>query len=353
MTIKDLRKKIDAIDRKIVELINRRTSHVLQIGKIKRVGRKGIYAPEREKEIYGRIASLCKGPLPVNSLKAIYREIMSAAMALEKEIVIAYLGPEATFTHMAARRKFGASVRYAAADSIADIFLEVERGHADYGVVPIENSIEGAVTHTLDMFIDSKAKICAEIFLDVSQCLLANCRPDSVKKIYSKLEVFGQCRIWLRNNYPKAELIGVSSTARAAELAAKERETAALASDLAAEIYGLKILQRAVEDSGKNETRFLIIGERSTGKSGDDKTSIIVSVADRVGALYKMLYPFKRHGINLTKIESRPSKKKAWEYYFFVDFVGHIDDENVVEALRDLGKHALFIKHLGSYPRAK
>ncbi|GAH38325.1 unnamed protein product, partial [marine sediment metagenome] len=202
-------------------------------------------------------------------------------------------------------------------------------------------------------FIDSKAKICAEIFLTVSHCLLANCHPDKVKKIYSNPQVFGQCRIWLRNNYPRAELIEVSSTAKAAEVAAGEQYAAALAGDLAAEIYGLKVLQKAVEDSGRNETRFLVIGNSSAGKSGDDKSSIIVSVADRVGALYKMLYPFKKCGINLTKIESRPSKKKAWEYYFFIDFMGHIESEKVVEALRDLGQHALFIKHLGSYPRAK
>ncbi len=353
MTIESLRKQIDAIDRKIVELINRRTSCVLKIGKIKKARNKEIYAPEREKAIYKRIAKLCKGPLPAESLRAIYREIMSAAMALEKELVIAYLGPEATFTHMAARKKFGASVKYAAADSIADIFCEVERGYADYGVVPIENSIEGAVTHTLDMFIDATQKIRAEIFLDVSHCLLANCPADEVRRIYSNPQVFGQCRIWLRNNYPKAELVEVSSTARAAELAVKEPGAAALASDLAAEIYGLTILQEAIEDSGKNETRFLVVGASSADRSGDDKTSILVSVADRVGALYNLLHPFKKHGINLTKIESRPSKKKAWEYYFFVDLMGHIKDRNVAAALKELGKHSLFIKHLGSYPCAK
>lgn len=353
MTIKSLRDKIDALDRKIVELINKRTACALKIGKIKKVGKKEVYSPAREKAVYAKVDRCSKGPLPHESLRAIYREIMSAAMALEKELVIAYLGPEATFTHLAARKKFGSSVNYSAAESIADVFLNVERGTADYGVVPIENSIEGAVTHTLDMFIDSRVNICAEYFLNISHCLLANCAMERIKKIYSNPQVFGQCRIWLRSNYPLAELIEVSSTARAAELAVGERQAAALASELAADIYGLGILERGVEDAGKNETRFLVISNSSARPSGDDKTSIMVSISDRVGALYKMLYPFKSNGINLTKIESRPSKKKAWDYYFFIDFLGHLQDENVGKALKELGKHCLFVERLGSYPRAK
>jgi len=353
MKIDDLRKKIDRIDRKLVDLINERTSYAVKIGKIKRETRRGIYSPEREKEVYRRLSELSRGPLPLESLRAIYREIMSAAMALEKELAIAYLGPEATFTHAAARKKFGSSVRYAAMASITDIFSHVERGSADYGVVPIENSIEGAVTHTLDMFIDSRVKICAEIYLEIAHCLLANCPAPEIRKVYSKSEVFGQCRTWLRSTLPTAELVEVSSTARAAELAAQEKHASAIASELAAEIYGVKILERGIEDSGRNETRFLVIGNSSAGPSGDDKTSIIVSIADRVGALHRMLYPFKKHAINLTKIESRPSKRKAWEYYFFIDFIGHINDGNVVKALRELQKQCLFVEHLGSYPRAR
>jgi chorismate mutase/prephenate dehydratase len=244
-------------------------------------------------------------------------------------------------------------VKYTAAANIADIFSQVESVAADYGVVPIENSIEGAVSHTLDMFIDSKVKICAEIYLDISHCLLANCPVKAIERIYSNPQVFGQCRIWLRSNFPTAELLEVSSTAKAAERAAGEKNAAALASELAAEIYGLKVVQRGVEDSGRNETRFLVIGRSAAGPSGDDKTSIMVSIADRVGALHSMLYPFKRHGINLTKIESRPSRRKAWEYYFFIDLVGHIDDEDVRKALKELGKQCLFVEHLGSYPRAR
>jgi chorismate mutase/prephenate dehydratase len=353
MSIKELRKKIDAIDKKIVGLIDSRTEHVLEIGSIKKKQKKEIFSPGREKAVYARIVKLSRGHLPVESLKAIYREIMSAALALEKDVSIAYLGPKATFAHLAARKKFGASVKYSPADSIQDIFLEVERGYTDYGVVPIENSIEGAVTHTLDMFIDSTVKICSEVFLNVSHCLLSRCGLEEIKRIYSHPQVFGQCRTWLRNNFPKADLVEITSTARAAEIAAAEKGSAALAGYLAAEIYGLNVLQRSIEDSGKNETRFLVIGNKSSEPTGEDKTSIIVSVADKVGALYSILNPFKKHKINLTKIESRPSKKKAWEYYFFIDFTGHVEDENVTKTIKEIERHSRFVKHLGSYPAAK
>jgi chorismate mutase/prephenate dehydratase len=274
-------------------------------------------------------------------------------MALEKELVISYLGPEATFSHLAARKKFGSSVRYSHSPTIAEVFSRVERGEADYGVVPIENSIEGAVTYTLDMFVESKVKICAEVYLDITHCLLANCPAREIRKIYSKAEVFGQCRIWLRSNYPNAELVEVSSTAKAASLAAHESGTAAIANKLAAEIYGLKVLEKNIEDSTRNETRFLIISRGFAKPSGDDKTSIMVSIADRVGALYKMLLPFKANEINLTKIESRPSKRKTWEYYFFIDFKGHSTDKKVQLAIEELKKHCLFVEHLGSYPCAQ
>jgi len=353
MKIDDLRKKIDRIDRKLVDLINERTSYAVTIGKIKRETQRGIYSPEREKAVYKRLSALSRGPLPLESLRAIYREIMSAAMALEKELVVAYIGPEATFSHLAARKKFGSSIRYAPLDTITEIFTQVAKGIVDYGVVPIENTIEGAVTHTLDMFIDSEVKICAELYLDITHCLLANCALSEIKTVYSNPLVFAQCRNWLNINFPKASLMGVTSTAKGAELATKEKGAAAIANELAAEIYSLRILKRGIEDMGRNETRFLVIGGSSASPTGDDKTSIIVSIADRVGALYRMLFPFKKHAINLTKIESRPSKKKAWEYYFFIDFLGHINDANVVKTLKELQKQSLFVEHLGSYPRAR
>lgn len=353
MKIDDLRKKIDALDRKIVTLINERATCAHEIGKIKKISNREIYSPERERAVYERVEGMSGGPLPTGSLRAIYREIMSAALALEKKLVIAYLGPEATFTHLAARNKFGGSVGYAAAAGITDIFGEVERGSADYGVVPIENSNEGAVTHTLDMFMDSRAKICAEIYLDISHCLMAACPPGEIRKIYSKAEVFGQCRTWIRGNYQAVELVEAPSTARAAQIAAKEPGAAAIASELAAELYGLKIIARGTEDSGRNETRFLVIGRTFAGPSGDDKTSIMVSISDKVGALHRMLYPFRKHAINLTKIESRPSKRKAWEYYFFIDFEGHVSEKKVAQALAELKKQCLFVEHLGSYPKAR
>ncbi|MCX6357395.1 MAG: prephenate dehydratase [Candidatus Aureabacteria bacterium] len=353
MNIDEIRDKIDALDRKIVALVNERTANALKIGAIKRAARKEIYAPERERAVYSRLVGLNRGPLPAAALRAIYREIMSAAIALEKEVMIGYLGPEATFTHLAAREKFGSSVGYASMGTIGDIFTAVERGSIDYGVVPIENSIDGAVTHTLDMFIDARVKICAEIYLDIAHCLMANSRRALIRKIYSKSEVFGQCRGWIRANFPAAELVEVSSTARAAQLAAKEKRSAALASELASEIHGVRIIEKHVEDSGRNETRFLVIGRSSAGRTGDDKTSLMISVSDRVGALYKMLYPFKNNRINLTMIESRPSKKKAWEYYFFIDFAGHIDDAKAVKAMRELKSQCLFVEHLGSYPMAR
>lgn len=353
MKIDDLRKKIDRIDRTLVDLINERTSYAVKIGKIKRETRRGVYSPEREKAVYKRLSELSRGPLPLESLRAIYREIMSAAMALEKDIVVAFIGPEATFSHLAAHKKFGSSIRYAPLDTITEIFAHVAKGTVNYGVVPIENTIEGAVTHTLDMFIDYKVKICAELYLDITHCLLANCDPSEIKTIYSNPLVFAQCRNWLNTNFPKVRLLGVTSTAKGTEIASKEKGAAAIANELAAEIYGLRIVERGIEDSGRNETRFLVIGTSAAGPSGEDKTSIVVSIADRVGALHRMLYPFKKHAINLTKIESRPSKKKAWEYYFFIDFIGHIDDGNVVKALKELQKQCLFVEHLGSYPRAR
>lgn len=352
MSLKALREQIDDIDRKIIKLLDQRTRIALEIGKLKARDRKGVYSPDREKEVYRKVVSLNKkGILPDESIKAIYREIMSGALSLEKSMKVAYLGPAATFTHQASLKKFGSSVTHVPVKSITDVFLEVERGRCDYGVVPIENSVEGAVNHTLDMFIDSELKICSEIMLEVSHSLLANCRLKEIKKVYSNPQVFGQCRIWLETNLPKVELVEVSSTTRAAALAARQKNAAAIASVLAAELYNIKVLARSIEDSSHNVTRFLIIGKSYAPRTGDDKTSIMFSLKDRVGALHNMLQSFKRYRINLTKIESRPSKRKAWEYYFFVDMQGHLDDEPLKKALRVLEKQSPYLKILGSYPR--
>lgn len=350
MRLKSLRRKIDDIDARIVRLLNERASVAKDVGKLKCRAGSGIYMPDREAEIYGNLLRDNKGPLSDEALRSIYREIMSSSLALEKSLDIAYLGPEATFTNIAAIKKFGSRVNYSPNNSITEVFREVEVGRSDYGVVPVENSTEGAVNHTLDMFIDSDLKICSEVFLDISHNLMGRCDMKSVKKIYSNPQVFGQCRVWLGSNLPGVELIEVSTTSRAAEIASKEKNSCAIASILAAEKYKLKILAKDIEDSVTNITRFLVIGRYAPGATKKDKTSIMFSVKDRVGVLHDMLVPFKKNKINLTKIESRPSKKKAWEYYFFVDMAGHCENANVKKALKELEKHCVFLKILGSYP---
>ncbi|MGE4358118.1 MAG: prephenate dehydratase [Candidatus Omnitrophota bacterium] len=350
MNLSQLRKRIDSLDKKIVELLNRRAELTLEIGKVKKKLKESVYVPDRESEVYRKVCKHNSGPLKDESLIAIYREIMSSSLSLEKALKIAYLGPAATFTHLAALRKFGSQVDYIDCRSITDVFNEVEKGNADYGVVPIENSIEGAVTHTLDMFVDSDVNICSEISLEIKHNLLANCRKNQIRKVYSNPQVFGQCRIWLESNLPRVELIEVSSTTKAAEIASREKFSAAIASEMAAERYGLRILASSIEDSPHNVTRFLVIGRSLTRPTGKDKTSIMFSIKDRVGALHAMLFPFKKYNINLTKIESRPSKRKPWDYYFFVDLEGHMEDKKVKKALAELGKICTYLKILGSYP---
>jgi len=350
MSLDKLRKKIDILDRKLINLLNLRAAATRDIGKIKIDSGKSIYVPEREMQVLNKIFSLNKGPLKKSALEAIYREVMSASLALEKPLKIAYLGPQASFTNLAAMKKFGSQVSYVACNSITDVFLEVEKGSADYGVVPIENSIEGAVSHTLDVFVDSDLKICSQIILEVTHNLLANCLKSKILNVYSIPQVFGQCRIWLQKNLPNAQLVDVSSTTRGAEMAKKEKNSAAIASLLASRVYGLKVLASGIQDSAHNITRFLVVGKNTAARTGKDKTSLFFSIKDRVGALYEMLLPFRKYGVNLTKIESRPSKKKAWEYYFFVDILGHQQDNLIKKALNELERRCSYLKILGSYP---
>jgi chorismate mutase/prephenate dehydratase len=348
--LEQLRSKIDAIDTKLVRLLNERTKLVLEIGKIKHASGEEIYASDREDAVLRRIVEKGQGPLPAESLRSIYREVMSASLALEKPLVIAYLGPEATYSHMAVIKKFGSSLKYEPLPSITDVFMEVAKGRADYGVVPIENSTEGAVTHTYDMFLDSELKICAQIVLRIRHNLMAACPREQIKKLYSVPQVLAQCRQWLQMNLPNVEVIETSSSTRAAQIARDEPHAAALASKLAAEMYGLTILEPNIQDSSENVTRFLVIGRKYPGRTGNDKTSMMFCVQDRVGALHDSIASFKKYKINMTKIESRPSKKKAWEYYFFVDVLGHCEDARVNKALAELAKHTMFVKILGSYP---
>ncbi|PIQ90404.1 MAG: prephenate dehydratase [Candidatus Omnitrophica bacterium CG11_big_fil_rev_8_21_14_0_20_41_12] len=301
-------------------------------------------------EVLRKVSSQNRGPLKKGALEAIYREIMSGALALERVLKIAYLGPKASFSNLAAIKRFGSQMEYIACVSIPEVFAEVEMDAADYGVVPVENSIEGAVTHTLDMLIDSSLKICSQVNLSVSHNLLANCPKNKIRKIYSNPQVFGQCRIWLQKNLPNAQLIDVASTTYAAEIAKKEKNSAAIASLLASKVYGLKVVASGIQDSLHNITRFLVVGKNTASPTGHDKTSLLFSIKDRVGALYDMLLPFRKYGVNLTKIESRPSKKKAWEYYFFADISGHQDDAKIKKALNDLERRCTYLKVLGSYP---
>ena len=353
MDLKSLRRAIDSIDSKILKLLNERASLTLKIGGIKSKRSESIYVPNRESEVYKRLVDNNKGPLSNESIHAIYREVMSSALSLEKPLTIAYLGPELTFTHLASMKKFGSSVDYSSCNTITSVFDEVVKGRADYGVVPIENSVEGAVNHTLDMFIDSDLKICSEIYLDISHSLLSKeSDKKKIKKVYSKDQVFGQCRLWLEEHLPNVSLVEVASTAKAAEITSKEKGSACIASELAAGKYHLKVLYRSIEDSAHNVTRFLVIGRTEAKPTKKDKTSIMFSLKDRVGALHDILVPFKHLGINLTKIESRPSKVKAWKYYFFVDMEGHHLNTKVSKALSNLKKSTTYFKILGSYPAA-
>jgi len=350
MNLKTLRGKVDGLDKKIISLLNARAGMAGVIAKTKIKEGKSIYSPERESEVLKRIVELNRGPLDSEALQSIYREIMSSSLSLGKPLVIAYLGPQASFSNLAALKRFGTQLEYVPCESITDVFLEVEKGNADYGVVPIENSIEGAVTYTLDMFVDSDLKICSQIILDIAHNLLANCAKDKIKRVYSNPNVLGQCRIWLQENLPCAERIEVSSTTRAAIIAAKEKNSACIASLLAAKIYKLNVLARNIEDSPHNATRFMVIGRANVAATKHDRTSILFSIKDKVGALHDMLVPFKKYRINLTKIESRPSKKKAWDYYFYLDLEGHRDDPKVKKALAELEAKCKFMKILGSYP---
>ena len=360
MSILEHRKAIDSLDAKIVRLLNERTHHVLEIGAIKMRAGEEIYAPHREAAVLRRLARQNPGPITDESLRAIYREIMSSALSLEKSMTIAYLGPEATFTHQAAIRRFGSSLRYTAAKTVSDVFAEVSRNRADYGVVPVENSTEGVVTHTLDMFVESELKIVAQLVLPIQFCLVANCRFKAIEKLYGHPQALGQCRGWIHKNLPKAEIIETSSNARSAELVAQAGSAkksginvSAITGVLAAQKYGVDILATDIQDLSTNATRFLVLGRQCSPATGRDRTSLMLGIADEVGSLYKSLGPFRKYRLNMTKIESRPSKRKAWEYFFFVDCDGHQSDAKVAHAIRDLGAVCNFVKVLGSYPNGE
>ncbi len=350
--LEPLRQRIDELDRQIVELLNQRAEVVVQVGRIKNAGGAPIYAPDREKAILQKIRKINRGPLPEKTLLAIWREMMSGSFALEKPLRIAYLGPDGSFSHLAAVGKFGASVEYETVNDIRGVFEEVAREHVDFGVVPIENSVGGGIIDTLDAFVESNAKVCAEINLAIHHNLLANCRVEDIRKVYSKPEIFTQCQRWLTRTGLAGKTIATASSSRAAEMATQEPYTAAIGSYLAGEIYGLKIVCANIEDNPNNVTRFFVIGRQWPRPTGDDKSAIMFTTQHRSGALADVLDVFKASGVNLTFITSRPSKRRNWEYYFFADAEGHVDDPAMQEAIPAVREHCLELHVLGSFPRA-
>ncbi len=345
------RRRIDQIDAKIVSLLNERGREAKEIGRIKTKNGENIFDSAREGEILNRLIEQNKGPRPQESLEDIFQTVFSSCRALQRRVDVAYFGPEATFTHQMAIKHFGRNANFTAVPSIRDVFHEVERKRADYGVVPVENSTEGVVNHTLDMFVESSLHIVAEREEPISHTLMSiSGKIKNVKSVYSHPQALAQCRQWLDTHLPGVAIHESASTADAATHATLDAASAAIASPLAAQIYHLKPIALKVEDSPENATRFLVIGHEVPPPSRRDKTSIVFSIKDRVGALYEMLQPFRSANLNLTKIESRPTKKKAWEYLFFVDFIGHQSEKHVTTALAELREKCNYLKVLGSYP---
>ncbi len=350
--IRFLREKIEAVDDEILRLLNHRAQIVQEVGKVKSKINMDYYSPNREEAILKRLESQNSGPFPRWGVPSVFREVISACRSLEGELSVAFFGPPATFSHMACIQHFGSSIRMLPESTIQDVFEAVERGKADYGVVPIENSTEGPVGLTLDMFIKSEARICAEIMTKISHDLLSRSgNAGEVQKIYSHPQALGQCREWLRKNFPHVQLEEAGSTAKAAQLAVEDPQAAGIASSLAAHLYGLKVVASQIEDNLNNYTRFLVLGRQGAQRTGRDKTSALFVVSHAPGTLFRVLQIFFEKEINLTKIESRPNKGKPWEYIFFIDFEGHATDPHVAQALHEVKEHVLFVKLLGSYPQ--
>ncbi|HED18936.1 MAG TPA: prephenate dehydratase [Gammaproteobacteria bacterium] len=351
-----LRKRIDTLDEEIQKRLTERAECAQRVAEAKRSDGDDteFYRPEREAEILRLVRERNQGPLSDEEITRLFREIMSACLALEQPLTIAYLGPEGTYSHDAALKHFGHSVKLVSLGAIDEIFREVEAGSASYGVVPVENSTEGVINHTLDMFIRSPLKICGDVELRIHhQLLAAGSDLDTIKRVRAHQQSLAQCREWLDANLPGVERVAVSSNAEAARLAAEDDGSAAIASDVSAEIYGLQILAGNIEDDPNNTTRFLITGKQKVGPSGRDKTSLMVAVHNKAGALYSLLDPIARHGVSMTRIESRPSRISKWDYVFFVDIEGHVEDENVAAALAELASTASQLKVLGSYPKCE
>ena len=346
-----LRGEIDAVDAEIVALLDRRARAAQRIGELKHARGLDAYVPARERMVMNRVFDLSAGDFPRHGLETVFREIISCSISLEARLKVAYLGPEATFTHEAARRSFGTSVDLEPQRTVAEVFARVERGETQHGVVPVENSMEGAVTHTLDELMNSPLKIGGEIYLPISQNLISrSAAVGEVSLILSHPMALAQSASWLRRELPNAAVEEVESTAEAARRAAEEPGVAAVASVMAADAHGLNILARGIQDARTNATRFIVLGRKWAGKTGKDKTSVVFSVKDRPGVLKDALSAFSEAGINLVRIESRPSRKRAWTYVFFADFQGHPEEERVKNALENLEEHCPYVSLIGAYP---
>lgn len=351
----DIRSRIDAIDRDIQSLINERAHFAHQVGKAKGDLKRAVdyYRPEREAQVLRGVLDRNQGPLSDEEMVRLFREIMSACLAQQEPLKVGFLGPEGTFSQAAVRKHFGHSVHGLPLASIEEVFQEVEAGHADFGVVPVENSGEGSVQSTLDMFMTSNLKICGEIELRIHQFLLSRSgRLEDIERVYSHPQSLAQTRTWLRTHLPKAERIPVSSNAEAARRARNADDAAAIAGESAALVYGLKTVAGPIEDRPDNTTRFLVLGRELFSPSGHDKTSLLMTVKDQPGALYSLLQPLARHGVSMTRIESRPTRSGKWDYAFFVDVEGHVHDGALKQALDEVGPATSMLKVLGSYPAA-
>ena len=353
MSLDEWRTQIDDLDRRLLRLLGQRAELSVAIGRAKREAGQPVFVPERERVLVDDLVRLTPSPLQTDAVRAIWGEILSSSRGLQQSFHVAHFGPTATFTHQAALHHFGASVSYRPTRAIPEVFSLVERGDVDVGVVPVENSTEGAVNHTLDCLVDSELLVSGEIRLEIHHCLLSRARElAEVKRVYSHPQPIGQCREWLDRNLPHAETVETTTTANAAERVAEDATAAAIASDLASRVYGVPILRERIEDVPHNVTRFFVLGQHPVGPTGRDKTSLAVSIRDEVGTLHRILEPFAVARLNLTKIESRPTRRRPWEYVFFVDFEGHQTDPVTRGGLAAVRERCLFLTVLGSYPAA-
>ena len=352
--LKSIRQEIDALDEQIQALISRRAQCASEVANIKRESNPEVddfYRPEREAEVLRMVKDRNEGPLDGETMVRLFRQIMSDSLALQMPLKVAYLGPEGTYTHAAALKQFGESINSLPMVAIDEVFREVESGNATYGIVPVENSTEGVINHTLDMFMQSPLNICGEVSLRIHHHLITTAKDiGEIDRVYGHAQALAQCREWLDANLPKIERIAVSSNAEAARLASESSRVAATASEAAASIYGLNVLASNIEDDPNNTTRFFVIGKQVVAASGQDKTSLLLSTPNRPGALHDMLSPMAANGVSMTRIESRPSRRAAWDYVFFVDVDGHQDDDAVGKVLQELKENSFLIRILGSYP---